>query len=106
MLILSLATSVGRFAHHKIVQAYCYLLSFYGTNSTLTNHCVVKMLHRIAWDCKMPGMMFQASVFKTFQKIMNDPRSKSDPPIKVRWCCRKLNDLFVKLRRVICLYLI
>ncbi|KZS05201.1 putative TIMEOUT/TIM-2 protein [Daphnia magna] len=40
------------------------------------------MLHRIAWDCKMPAMMFQLSLFKTFQKIMNDPLAKTDATVK------------------------
>ncbi|PSN55764.1 hypothetical protein C0J52_04789 [Blattella germanica] len=29
------------------------------------------MLHRIAWDCKMPAMLFQASLFRTFQRILD-----------------------------------
>lgn len=81
-----LTTSIlptGRFAHCKIVQAYCSLLRRYATNSTLTNHCLVKMLHRIAFDCKMPAMLFQMSLFRTFKLIMEDPRAHSDPTIRV-----------------------
>lgn len=77
--------SGGRFAHCKIIQAYCLLLRHYGTNSTLTNHCIVKILHRVAFDCKMPAMLFQASLFVTFQKILNDPRMKIDSAIKVNY---------------------
>lgn len=81
--------STGRFAHRKIVEAYCSLLRRYATNSTLTNHCLVKMLHRIALDCKMPTMLFQLSLFKTFQKIMEDPKAKADASIKVfRTICK------------------
>lgn len=76
--------SGNRFAHKNVVKCYCHLLRSYSTNTTLTNHCVIKILHRIAWDCKMPAMMFQLSVFKTFQMIMNDPRAKTDTTIKVR----------------------
>ena len=74
---------MNRFAHQKIVYAYCFLMKRYATNSTLTNHCIVKMLHRVAWDVKMPAMMFQASVFQTFQKILEDSAVKIDPSIKV-----------------------
>ncbi|KAI9554386.1 putative TIMEOUT/TIM-2 protein [Daphnia sinensis] len=73
---------IRRFAHKNVVRTYCHLLRRYATNTTLTNHCLIKMLHRIAWDCKMPAMMFQLSLFKTFQKIMNDPLAKSDPTVK------------------------
>ncbi|CAG2183013.1 unnamed protein product, partial [Oppiella nova] len=31
------------------------------------------MLHRISFDCKMHAMLFQASVFRTFQRILADP---------------------------------
>ena len=78
-----LMPSIDRFAHCKIVQAYCLLLRRYDTNTALTNHCIVKMLHRVAFDSKLPAMLFQASLFITFRKIMTDPRSKSDPTIKV-----------------------
>ncbi|CAL7943922.1 unnamed protein product [Xylocopa violacea] len=46
------------------------LLQQFDKNTDDVNHYVVKMLHRIAWDCKMPGMMFQASMFRVFQRIL------------------------------------
>nr|XP_022919507.1 protein timeless homolog [Onthophagus taurus] len=60
-----------RLAHPKILRACGLALKKFEKNSTLTNHCVIKLMHRIAWDCKMPGMVFQASIFRTFQKIYN-----------------------------------
>ncbi|EFX80319.1 putative TIMEOUT/TIM-2 protein, partial [Daphnia pulex] len=69
---------IRRFAHKNVVKSYCHLLRSYSTNTTLTNHCVIKILHRIAFDCKMPAMIFQLSIFKTFQKIMDDPRAKTE----------------------------
>ena len=98
------APSVGRFAHCKIVSAYCSLLRRYATNSTLTNHCVIKMLHRVAWDCKMPAMLFQLSLFKTFQMIMNDPRAKIDPTVKVRKLMNRCRT-FLLVQAIICLTL-
>lgn len=66
---------IFRFAKPKIVQACCLLLLQFEQNSTFTNHCVLKLLHRIAFDCKFAAILFQASVFRTFQRILN---SKED----------------------------
>ena len=46
-------------------------------NSAHTNHCVVKMLHRIGFDLGFIGMMFQASLFRVFQKLMLGATAKS-----------------------------
>ncbi|KAH6930844.1 hypothetical protein HPB50_019730 [Hyalomma asiaticum] len=62
----------GGFANPKVVIAYCKLLSHYRTNSPATNQQVLRMLHRLAWDLQMYPMLFQASVFRTFQNIMHD----------------------------------
>ncbi|XP_013165122.1 PREDICTED: protein timeless homolog isoform X1 [Papilio xuthus] len=64
---------VQRFCQPRVVSACAYLLERYEKNSAYTNHCIIKMLHRIAWDCKRPSMMFQASMFLTFQKIFHNP---------------------------------
>ncbi|XP_012343215.2 protein timeless homolog [Apis florea] len=61
---------VHRFANVKIVKAMLILLQQFDKNTDEVNHYVNKMLHRIAWDCKMPGMMFQASMFRVFQRIL------------------------------------
>nr|CAD7595529.1 unnamed protein product [Timema genevievae] len=60
-----------RLAHSKVVQACAMLLHQFNKNTPYTNHCVIKMLHRIAWDIKMPAMLFQASLFRTFQRILH-----------------------------------
>ncbi|XP_033326523.2 circadian regulator timeout [Megalopta genalis] len=59
-----------RFANVKIVKAMLILLRQFDKNTDEVNHYVNKMLHRIAWECKMPGMMFQASMFRVFQRIL------------------------------------
>ncbi|XP_049272285.1 protein timeless homolog isoform X1 [Rhipicephalus sanguineus] len=77
---------IKRFASPKVVIAYCKLLSHYRTNSPATNQQVLRMLHRLAWDLKMYPMLFQASVFKTFQNIMHDcyslPKERVDGTLK------------------------
>ncbi|XP_063971887.1 protein timeless homolog [Diachasmimorpha longicaudata] len=60
-----------RFANVRVVKALAILLSHFEENPADINHYVVKMLHRISWDSKMPAMIFQASIFRTFQKILD-----------------------------------
>ncbi|XP_053153417.1 protein timeless homolog [Hemicordylus capensis] len=62
-----------RFANTNVVKAYVLLFKNYQQNSSHTNHCVVKMLHRIAYDLKMEALLFQLSVFCLFNRLLNDP---------------------------------
>ncbi|XP_073519784.1 protein timeless homolog isoform X2 [Phyllobates terribilis] len=62
-----------RFANASVVKTYTILLKNYHHNSAHTNHCVVKMLHRIAYDLKMEAFLFQLSVFCIFNRILCDP---------------------------------
>ncbi|KAJ8727596.1 hypothetical protein PYW07_001715 [Mythimna separata] len=66
------ADFVNRFCHPRVVSACVSLLERYDKNLPDTNHSIVKMLHRIAWDCKRPAMMFQASLFLIFQRILDN----------------------------------
>ncbi|XP_023244200.1 protein timeless homolog isoform X1 [Centruroides sculpturatus] len=68
---------VSRFANSKIVRAYAMLFKNFNKNSDYTNNCILKMLHRISWDCKMVALLFQASVFQTMQKILDFPEYSS-----------------------------
>ncbi|XP_033298193.1 protein timeless homolog, partial [Bombus bifarius] len=61
---------IYRFANVKIVRAMLVLLQQFDKNTNEVNHYITKMLHRIAWDCKMPGLIFQASIFRVFQRIL------------------------------------
>lgn len=56
-----------------MIKALSVLLKQYDINSDQTNHCLVKMLHRIGFDCKMHAMLFQISLFRIFQTILADP---------------------------------
>ncbi|XP_062827010.1 protein timeless homolog isoform X2 [Anolis carolinensis] len=62
-----------RFASAHVVKAYILLLKNYQQNSSHTNHCIVKMLHRIACDLKMEALLFQLSIFCLFNRLLNDP---------------------------------
>lgn len=62
-----------RMVHSRAVQAAGYLLQTFDRNSVFTNHCVAKLLHRIVWEAKMPGMLYQASLFRSFQRVLKSP---------------------------------
>lgn len=64
---------VKRFAHPTIVRPYVLLLRNYTQNTPHTNHCIARMLHRIAVDLKMDALLYQLSVFCLFNKILTDP---------------------------------
>lgn len=62
-----------RFASPNIVHPYLLLLKSYSKNTPHTNHCIVRMLHRLAVNLKMEALLFQLSVFNLFNKILSDP---------------------------------
>ncbi|XP_035633910.1 protein timeless homolog [Oncorhynchus keta] len=64
---------IKRFANPNIVRPYLLLLRSYSQNSPHTNHCIARMLHRLAVDLKMDALLFQLSVFCLFNKILGDP---------------------------------
>ena len=72
----------SRFAVKSVCHAYSLLFANYEKNSDYTNHCIVKMFHRIAWDCGLPAMIFNMSVFRTFQKIHYEYKINKNPSMK------------------------
>lgn len=62
-----------RFASPGIVRPYLLLLKSYSKNTPHTNHCIARMLHRLAVNLKMDALLFQLSVFNIFNKILCDP---------------------------------
>ena len=51
------------------MSSYVTLLKYFDKNGAQVNHCIVKMLHRVGFDLKMYGLLFQASLFRIFQKV-------------------------------------
>ncbi|XP_035517509.1 protein timeless homolog [Morone saxatilis] len=64
---------IKKFASPNIVRPYLLLLRSYSKNTPHTNHCIARMLHRVAVDLKMDALLFQLSVFNLFNKILSDP---------------------------------
>ena len=66
-----------RFATPSVIRCYVTLAVDYSTNTPYTNHCIVKMLHRVATECKLDGMLMQLRLFRVFQKVLTDPVAKT-----------------------------
>ncbi|CAH6778542.1 Timeless [Phodopus roborovskii] len=66
-----------RFACSTVVRAYVLLLRSYRQNSAHTNHCVAKMLHRLAHDLGMEALLFQLSLFCVFNQLLSDPAARA-----------------------------
>ncbi|KAJ3603409.1 hypothetical protein NHX12_031151 [Muraenolepis orangiensis] len=64
---------IKRFANPGVVRPYLLLLKTYSHNSPHTNHCIARMLHRLAVDLKMDALLYQLSVFSIFNRILSDP---------------------------------
>ena len=63
---------VLRFASKNVCQAFARSFKDYRTNTDFLNHCIIKMFHRISWDCKLPALLYQVSILRTFQGINKD----------------------------------
>ncbi|XP_070815087.1 protein timeless homolog [Chaetodon trifascialis] len=64
---------IKRFASPSIVRPYLLLLKSYSKNTPHTNHCIARMLHRLAVNLKMDALLYQLSVFNLLNKILSDP---------------------------------
>jgi len=74
---------VYRFAVKNVVMPFGVLFSHYAKNSKETNHHIIKMFHRIAVDCSLPAILFQATIFRSFQQVWKDLKSNpSDPSLR------------------------
>ncbi|ESP02891.1 hypothetical protein LOTGIDRAFT_230389 [Lottia gigantea] len=67
---------LNTYAKGSIMKSYGLLLAEYQTNTTHTNHCIIKMFYRVAIELGYIGMLFQASIFRTFQLLMYGPYIK------------------------------
>ena len=60
-----------RFASRSVSAAFAQLFKRYRENSDFTNHCIVKMFHRIAFDCKLPALLFQVKWYYVLRISFN-----------------------------------
>ena len=61
---------ISAFANNNIIHKLCWLLKFYKSNSTTTNHYIICMLRRITDDLELSPMLYQVKLHDllTFQK--------------------------------------
>ncbi|CAI4222275.1 unnamed protein product [Auanema sp. JU1783] len=78
---------VGKFAKTEILRWYVFLLAEFDRNSFELNKALIKMLHRVSFDLKMPSRLYQLSLFRVFY-LVNDKMSKLTPEE------RKISPLF------------
>jgi timeless len=64
------STLISAFARDNIIHKLCWLLKFYKSNSTSTNHYIICMLRRITDDLELSPMLYQVKICNvlTFQK--------------------------------------
>ena len=78
---------LNRLVTPSILRPYCWLLKHFKENKETTNHAIIKMLHRVAVDLKTPAMLFQLSLFCTFQKILCDPAA-NQYKVRLPYACQ------------------
>lgn len=59
---LKVSSLVSTFANNNIIQKICWLLKFYKSNSTNTNHYIICMLRRITEDLELSPMLYQVNI--------------------------------------------
>ncbi|KAJ8752854.1 hypothetical protein K2173_008589 [Erythroxylum novogranatense] len=69
------STFVSTLANHSIIQNLCWLLKFYKSNSTRTNHYIISILRRITDDLDLSPMLYQLSLLITFYDILDEQQS-------------------------------
>ncbi|XP_076824632.1 protein timeless homolog [Clavelina lepadiformis] len=85
-----------KFADAKIVKPYVTLLKEFEQNGPTINHCITKMLHRVAYDLKMYGLLFQVTLLHIFQKIfvaVNTDKSLKELAALAKWIMVKIYEV-------------
>ncbi|XP_062536634.1 protein timeless homolog isoform X2 [Armigeres subalbatus] len=63
-----------RLLNPKVVHACTLVLSDFETIPAASIKAAVTILHRVAVGCKMPALLFQASLFRIFQRVFQAPK--------------------------------
>lgn len=58
------STLVSAFANNHVIQNLCWLLKFYKSNSTRTNHYIICILRKICDDLELSPMLYQVRTLK------------------------------------------
>lgn len=60
---LKVSSLVSTFANNNIIQKICWLLKFYKSNATSTNHYIICILRRITEDLELSPMLYQVNIW-------------------------------------------
>lgn len=71
----NVSTLISAFASNDIIHKCCWLLKFYKTNSTSTNHYIICILRRITDELELSPMLYQLSIFTIFHSILVEQNS-------------------------------
>ncbi|KAK6925919.1 Timeless, N-terminal [Dillenia turbinata] len=71
----NVSTFVSALANNSIIRHLCWLLKFYKSNSSSTNHYIICMLQRICDDLELSPMLYQLSLLIIFQDILVEQKS-------------------------------
>ncbi|XVF12596.1 hypothetical protein REPUB_Repub08aG0132500 [Reevesia pubescens] len=66
---------ISAFANCSIIQNLCWLLKFYRSNSSNTNHYIIGMLEKITDDLELAPMLYQLSLLTIFYDILAEQKS-------------------------------
>ncbi|VDM68771.1 unnamed protein product [Strongylus vulgaris] len=69
---------VGKYAKTEVLRWYVFLLNDFATNSAELNKALVKLLHRVAFDLKMPSRLFQIELQLSLFRILAQVRTHFD----------------------------
>lgn len=69
------STLVSAFANNHVIQNLCWLLKFYKSNSTTTNHYIICILRKICDDLELSPMLYQLSLLTIFYNILCEQKS-------------------------------
>jgi len=69
----------SRLAHPSVLKWYIWVLGDYETNPPDVNHAALKLLHKVAFQLKSVSLLYQASLFRVFQRVQKLVGFKSGP---------------------------
>ncbi|EFJ21760.1 hypothetical protein SELMODRAFT_416994 [Selaginella moellendorffii] len=91
---------VNTFADSTTVSNYCWLLTFYQSNSPALNYYIVCMLHRICKDCELEPLLYEISILETFETILLDEKLQKLEEYKflISFINKVVRNFFKKLK--------
>ncbi|TMS39159.1 hypothetical protein L596_005729 [Steinernema carpocapsae] len=73
---------VIKFGRPEILRWYSLLFADYDKNPSEVNKCILKMMHRIAFDFSEPSRLYHVSVFSTLLNIRDELKNLPNTAIK------------------------